>query len=1343
MQPYVQRTLTYINDQGNLKRISDVELTAVPGPVIVLGEPGLGKTCLLRRIAQLSGWTFRSAASFVIQPNPAALALAGTKLVIDGLDELSAAQESDPVFRVLGKLIEAGCPPFILSCRAADWRGATARQDIFDEYRVSPREMSLEPLSRDCAIEFLLPTLGQARSSELIDYLEEKAIPDIYGNPLTLSLFGEVAANSSVLPKSRADLLFRASQIMWNERNDRHDKSPLSTLDQDTALTAAGALSAAFILTGSEAISLKPSNAATPRTLHTAELRTLPGGEHSRTIVRSRLFVAIPDTEDQFKPIHRAVAEFLGAKWLAQSIVDDQARERVLAMMTIDSGVPASLRGIHAWLAHDPRFAAEVIATDPYGVLRYGDADGLSVDQGRKLLQAIKALQQTNPYFRAEDWGSHSAKGLTHIELLKDVGEILLANDTTFHLRTLILGIIRGSELAFALSNDLQSIMLNAGERSFSFAERHEAAEAVLKFKQGSVNWKALVERLTQMGDGDSTRLVLNVMGDLKFDGFSADEIACAVLAHLGLLDSVDAEEVQNRISGIPFAAAREIPDALVASVLDSMAAHFSSHRPDDDQGSLSELSTVVTRLIARQVEIAPPEPLALLRWLRITPGRRSYSDQEQQRVATFIQQAHELRHAIQHHVVFVERNNEKIWSRISRLSEINGALDLDANDFIHFLTLLASKVDPTAEDIQIWCELASCSQRNDGHAADIRRSVRPFVTGKSKLEAHLDELEKPLPPPEWEVEQAARREKRDREKAELWSQNRKRFAENEAALRAGELHWVFWVSQAYLARLTGIDRALPPADRIGQWLGPELQAAALVGFEAVLTRSDLPSLQQIADSYVERHRLNFIYPLIASVVQRLRDGRGFDDVQSDLVMAVRIALEHEYLDENIDAPDIAERLDVILRREPAGYERYIRLLIEPSLERRQAHVTGLYSFLRSTADRELALRLSSEWLRRYPDLPVTVELELIDVLANSGDLTTLREFHRQRTERGFADDEYRRNWEAVGLLADFDATAAALGTISEAESSLLWHVRHRVCGERHEGQPIPSMTAPAIAWIVRQFRPLWPKAEPPSAGWVGDTNAWDASEFLDLLIKRLASDLSGPAVAGLAALVTDPEDSYTSSLRYAADQQRKAWRETNFPGVTLDRLKDIVEARAPRTTDDLLAVVRYALRRIQKELRGSDTDVIAKYWHDNGHPRNEDYCTDRLIEDIQRLLPPYGISHIPQRDMPNNKRADIVFTIGEAALPVECKGQWNPSLWSAAGDQLDAYYLRDWRSQDRGIYLVYWFGPGVESNFRLKAPPTGAPRPATAHELLQMLRECVAPARRGSIAIEVLDLTR
>ena len=167
-------------------------------------------------------------------------------------------------------------------------------------------------------------------------------------------------------------------------------------------------------------------------------------------------------------------------------------------------------------------------------------------------------------------------------------------------------------------------------------------------------------------------------------------------------------------------------------------------------------------------------------------------------------------------------------------------------------------------------------------------------------------------------------------------------------------------------------------------------------------------------------------------------------------------------------------------------------------------------------------------------------------------------------------------------------------------------------------------------------------------------------------------------------------------------------------------------------------------MARLQKELRGDDIDSIEKYYGDDGvTPKSEDKCTDLLIGDLQHLLEPLGIGRVPQRDMPAGKRADIVFTAGDIALPVEAKGQWNPALWRAPVEQLGALYARDWRSQGRGLYLVYWFGLEVPVKKKPRRKSQGAALCASAEELRRALIETMTAEWRANFAIDVIDLRR
>lgn len=93
--------------------------------------------------------------------------------------------------------------------------------------------------------------------------------------------------------------------------------------------------------------------------------------------------------------------------------------------------------------------------------------------------------------------------------------------------------------------------------------------------------------------------------------------------------------------------------------------------------------------------------------------------------------------------------------------------------------------------------------------------------------------------------------------------------------------------------------------------------------------------------------------------------------------------------------------------------------------------------------------------------------------------------------------------------------------------------------------------------------------------------------------------------------------------------------------------------------------------------------------------------------------------------------------------LPVEVKGQWHKDLWHAADTQLDRLYSYDWRAERKGIYLVFWFGPDVPKNKKLKSQTSGAKPPTSAEGLRAALIENSDVAKKGNVEVFVMDLTR
>lgn len=209
------------------------------------------------------------------------------------------------------------------------------------------------------------------------------------------------------------------------------------------------------------------------------------------------------------------------------------------------------------------------------------------------------------------------------------------------------------------------------------------------------------------------------------------------------------------------------------------------------------------------------------------------------------------------------------------------------------------------------------------------------------------------------------------------------------------------------------------------------------------------------------------------------------------------------------------------------------------------------------------------------------------------------------------------------------------------------------------------------------------------------------------------------------------------------AAEQRQKRAEEAFSALMPRALSALLDDGPPGNIEDLKALVLEEMDVAQRKLIGDDLDSVSDFWTDDGIPRNENRCRDRLAAMIGPELARYDVQRITEADMPQNKRADLAFAHGRKQLPIEIKGQWHTDVWDAATGQLDAQYLIDWRSEERGIYCALWFGDMPSgSNRRLKAHPDGLPPPTTADDMRTMLTARIPEARRALIDVVVLDFT-
>lgn len=1307
------------------------------GATVVLAEPGMGKSELLSELGSRLGIRPVSAIRFSLSGDPARFVQPGLPLLIDGLDEAMARREGDAVAAVLAKLDDAGAPPFILTCRSREWqaRGETSLRQL---YGGDPSVLALEPFSRDEAQTFLTLRHPDADADHVLDHLDEHKLSELYRNPLTLGLMGRVAETDTQLPASRGALFMRVCVLIWPEHDRDRQDIGLAQLTEEEALDAAGAIAAALLFAGAEAVSMVGAAQMQEGDLQLAALTGLPGAAAAKAVFSSNLFVGMGLA--RAKPIHRVIAEFLGARWLAKQASSPRTQRRLLAQFQGGGAVPASLRGLHAWLAyHGPALAERVIAADPFGLLRYGETSDLSPSQADRLFEGLAALAEDDPYFRASDWDNNTATGLMIAPLAARIDAVIGSAASNGHLRSLLIEALHGTDLVPGLGPTLETVLFD--EDRF-YREREDAADALLPHRDRGW-WRDAISRLRAEGTEDATRLARNLIE--RIDADVPDGLLVATLfAEVGVTITRLPKTRQRRghtlrrHTGIVGMIATE----RLPAVLD-LIADYAALVPPGDWQEYTDVADIAARLTLRAIDegsATVADAPRLWNWLGTVEHARRSNRESKRDLITALSEHGVIRRAVQRHVLETARRKDSIWMTETDLQRRFVGLSMHVGDAALLLSGLedADNRDPALRDD--WQDLVRIAHRRDGFEPGARESAMKFARDDPQLLAVLRKTEDPGPPA-WQLRQEREQAKRDCKERVQVEEDRRAFTAHRVELRGGVLQWIVSPAHAYLGIRGRGARELAPRERLVYWLGAGLAADAMTGLEAVLHRADLPTIAEIATGFADNVTHNFSFAIMAGLLERQRSGSGFAGVRHEVLVVGLLLCHHDrgWCSDD-DLVELRSALEALVIPTQAARIAFAQVWIEPSLAAGLSHVSGLYMLSHGEAWQPTGGALADGWLMRYPNVPENVELDLIDCLTHAGELAKLRAVAQARSGGVFGNEEHLLAWLAVDVLVRFDEILPDIAGIGTRHPEFIWFLRNRIQLERR-GAMLPLSVAQA-AWIWTEFRAAWPSATLEGSGG-GNTNDYDATDFLRALLGRLADDAGEEAGAALQALIAGPDDSYSELIRHMAAEQRQKRAEESFAAVSPNGLGQLLDDGPPGNVDDLKTLVLEELKVAQAKLRGEDLDQVRDFWSDGGIPYGENRCRDRLAAMIGPELMRYAIQRITEADMPMTKRVDLAFARSTLQLPLEVKGQWHADVWDAASAQLDLQYLIDWRSEQRGIYCVLWFGdlPSA-SGRRLKAHPAGATAPATADEMRTLLIERIPESRRALIEVVVVDLT-
>ena len=1317
-ESFVPRTLTFLHDREAVSIDDESTLTdtrLARQPLILLGEAGSGKSELLRRWAGgqvatarqiTNGWQPKQGRSFV-----------------DGLDEAAGLHDGDALDRLLGALEAQRNIDFVIACRVADWRSASGAATIRDWTGVDPVELTIQPLRRSDIVQFLRMRNGLSEddAEAFVTHYEDRGLSDWLGNPQTLTMFADVIRGKR-RPETTGGLFQLYVEKTWVE--PRRQDTPLANASPLEVLSALGALFATLIVGGYDALTLAPGAARSDSDLPLAEYKTLPGiavlsDKQLNAFLGSRLVAGAGN--DRLIYQHRRIGEYLGARWLAAQLKTGALRERLLGALRYGGLVPSNLRGLWGWLAEDSELSAEVISTDPLAVIDYGNADTLNSNAAKALLAAIEHAEDNHQPF---GWRTYRAAALVHPALSTEVERILaVPGDERFWTQFILLRQMHNADVVARHKTTLRGLMLDSTR---PYATRDAAAHALADY--GALNeWPNLVRELAQANDRDSLRLALVMMINPNIGLTLSDaEFAETVYAYSGLTARFGGIREVGTVGLYYYAPKKIIGDDRLDGMLDVLTDCARQYLTKERNTDTWDVEHLFFSLLRRRLENGNVDADRLWEWLSDSKYRRhSVAREEQEWLNSWLQANDTVRRALQRKVLAASASKPQSLSW--RLHEVASGLYPTNDDVIALLDWLP-------EGDARWSELLWLAPRREEGEAARAAAARHVRTEEDRQLICNHVNPPPLPVDE---EHRAWNEQHEREQRERKDELRADYFTNREQMRSGYWGALVGPAQVYMGCVYEAERDLPPEERIGAWIGEDLQADALAGFEAFLTADppQLPSAMQIAESHAESRQWHGALILSAALAERQRAGRGFAGLSDERIQAGLFAERVAFLDENKWEP-LRDALATELERRGAWFET-ARLFIEPQLRKRLTHVSWLWRVLAS----DVGGALAAKWLREFPRITAEPEEELIDHLLRDGSETSraiLTEVAKRR-RRQRLDEKRRRNWQAVEFILGTLPPSRLAVTVA-GDGSFLWVLRDRMGGRRRVGSSINASPA-LLAAIVASFAALWLRtAHPTGASW-GDKNPWHATDFLDGCLDTLAADPCPGATEALAML-SGVDHGYGKKIARSIPDQSRARANAEWQPHKVAALAKLIINGPPVDHADLQRMLLAELGVVQAKITSSSEDVWRFFFADaaNRKPHVEDQCSDALVTLLKQS--DRALAFDREKHLGDEREGDIWCTGGGLELAIECKRHWHADLWTAFDWQLAQQQAVDWRARGYGIYVVYWFG---EHDHALTGPPRGSgiAKPKSPAELEVALHNRICDANLSTIAVKVLDVSR
>ena len=1338
----VRRTCTRKSGNADEQGSHPLESYRSLDAYVLLGDPGAGKTATFEREAEESGGKYIKARVFAaFEPTAEDQ---GKTLFIDALDEMRAGQGDGwtSLAQVGRRLQELGCPRFRLSCREADWLGES---DSAALKRVSPNgdvvALHLDPLSNSDVIEILRHKDSVSDPDEFVRKAGEHRLGDLLHNPQTLNMLVE-AVGGNEWPQSRKEIYEMACHQLVCEKSRAHrDANRANHHSPETLLDAAGYLCAIHLLSGIAGFALD-EDASDDQYYYWNELTA-----HNVPLLlalKTNLFQK--DGEEQRIPVHRSVAEYLGARHLAARIENDGLPfGRILTLITgEDGGMVPDLRGLAAWLSvHCRSGRSDLIERDPLGVVLYGDVRNFVVDDKRLVLNALKNEAQRYPWFRSQDWTSPPFGALGTVDMESDFRGILTSPSRTEAdqaLRDCVLDAIRHGDPQPALADPLETV---ARDASYWPTVRTNAARALMH----------------AMPD-DSSRL-LKLAEDIRAGAVEdrEDELLGTLLRKLypscispaQILDYLHKPKNDSLIDSYFMFWVHDIPEITTIDdlplLLDQLVQKHAGLRK---MLRASQLNSMAGELLIRGLEAHGDSisDVRLYDWLGVGLDEYEHTRLEgkhAEKVAQWFATRPDRYKAMIGQGASRCATRENVWGCMSRCT-----MRLHGSPLPDIGMWYLEKA--TTEEQNEWAEYyfiqAILLLKRQGGQQDLTLPALEFIESWVSVYPFLQQWLEPFiscPIGEWQQEHAIQDRERDIEQKKRKVEWVGYYRKHLGAIRNGSAYpqILHDLAQAYNGLIYEVSGETP-RERLEDFLDgdKELVEAAYSGFRHILDRNGLPTVSEIIELEL-KGKMHYVRTPCLVGIHELFQSNPTDAMQlNDIVLSRLLAFRFTY-----DIGENPEWVNALIQTRPALVAEVLLAYALPMLRARKEHVSGLYPLAYNDAYSEvsrivLPTLLESFPLRARKQQLVNALVPLLKGALHHLDKKGLVSIVKNKLELGSMDATQRVYWLACGLMIDPAAYTEKLFQYIGKSKPRRDQLAGFLHGRWERGFPYAALPETVLALLIELLTPDCSPERLERGGWVSP--AMQTADLMRAFINKFGGNPSETATRELERLLTLPSLAHWhTTLRGALHDQRIARRKATFCRLGVEEVSRTLANLQPASTADLAALTFDHLRDIARKIRDGSTDDYGQYWsYDESNkkldkPKPENDCRNALLSDLQDRLGRLGIDAQRESSRADNKRADILISYGGANgfnVPVEAKKDDNPDLWRSIHEQLIPKYVRDPGTDGHGIYLVFWFGgKGMK-------PPSDGKKLRSAAELEERLQQTLTPEESHRVQICVID---